>query len=515
MKAINPKVQKPLLPLPAAGKRLNNRFLQKIYTLKATLIVCLFLLFFNFPGSAQDLALDQNLQAAYQLALNLRPAEALSRIPDETSVESVYVASLAESLELLITEDFTKFSEYEERFQKRLDKNLKGAQRDYQFVQAEIRLHWAFVYLKFGHELDAALHLRQAYQIAEACKEKFPDYLPIRKTTGLLQIIVGSVPDKYNWVLSLLNMRGSVSSGLAELQTVSTSRGHIAFEGKLLLALVRGFVLAQPAQALEEMSGVLEKRKANRLALFLSASLALKNAQNEVALQMLTNLSDSTVGVPLYYADYLRGEAYLHKGDYLNSISSYRWFISHQTGQNYIKDAYYKIGLCYWLNGNENDALAIFKEARSKGKEATEADKSAARNLSEKEPPHIKLSKIRYLTDGGYYQEADKILSALTSMDLTEKKDQVEYYYRKARLAHKLSKPDAEKFYQLTIEMTGQESWYFAPNACLQLGYIYQAQNKLGEAGEYFQRALSYRRHEYKNSIDSKARSALAQLGRI
>jgi tetratricopeptide (TPR) repeat protein len=230
---------------------------------------------------------------------------------------------------------------------------------------------------------------------------------------------------------------------------------------------------------------------------------------------VLANLSDSTIGVPLYYADYLKGEAYLHKGDYVNSISSYRWFINHQTGQNYIKDAYYKIGLCYWLNGNENDALTLFKEARSKGKEATEADKSAARSLSEKEPPHVKLSRVRYFTDGGYYEEADTILSGLTSMDLTEKKDQVEYYYRMARLAHKLSKPDAAKFYLLTIEMTGQDSWYFAPNACLQLGYIYQAQNKLTEAEEYFRRALSYQRHEYKNSIDSKARSALAQLGRI
>jgi uncharacterized protein HemY len=60
--------------------------------------------------------------------------------------------------------------------------------------------------------------------------------------------------------------------------------------------------------------------------------------------------------------------------------------------------------------------------------------------------------------------------------------------------------------------MTSQDNWYFAPNACLQLGYIYQLQNKTTEAEEFFKRAISYRRHEYKNSIDSKARSALAQL---
>ena len=462
-----------------------------------------------------DLVFDTNLLQAYQFALNLRPDAVTAKLPDESTVEAVYVASLAEAIELLITEDNTKFSEYEERFHKRLDKNLKGSPRDYQFLQAEIRLQWAFVYLKFGHELDAALRLRQAYQIAESCRDKFPDYLPIRKTSGLLQIIVGSVPDKYNWVLSLLNMSGSVSSGLADLQRIAGSQSNLAPEGKFLYALVKGFILSQPDQGLEDMKRILQEQPGSRLALFLAASLAIKNAQSAMALSMLENLSDTTGGIPLYYADYLKGEAYLHKGDYLSSISSFRWFINHQTGQNYIKDAYYKIGLCYWLNGNENDAIAIFQEARNKGQETTEADKSAARSLSEKNPPNIKLSKIRYATDGGYYQEAERIFSTITSMDLLIRKDQAEYYYRKARLAHKMNKPEATEHYLETIRMTGADNWYFAPNACLQLGYIYQSQNKVKEAQEYFQRALSYRRHEYKNSIDSKARSALAQLGRI
>ena len=457
----------------------------------------------------------ENLQSAYRLALKLQPAEALQKLPDENSVESVYVASLAESLELLISEDLTKFAVYEERFQKRLDKNLKGSPRDYQFLQAEIRLQWAFVYLKFGHELDAALHLRQAYQIAEACKARFPDYLPILKTTGILQVIVGSVPDKYNWVLSLLNMRGSVSAGLAELDYVASSTSQMSFEARLLQALVKGFMLTEPGEALNTMQLIVKEEKSNRLALFLTASLALKDSKSELALQLLKNLSDSTRGVPLYYADYLKGEAYLHKGEYLSAISSYRWFINHQTGPNYIKDAYYKIGLCYLLNGNENDGYSVFNEARNKGREMTEADKSAARNLADKTPPNIKLLRIRYFTDGGYYVEADKLLSQITSMDLLIKRDQVEYYYRKARLAHKMNKAEAAELYQLTIDMTGQESWYFAPNACLQLGYIYQSQNKVSEAEQYFQRALNYRRHEYKNSIDSKARSALAQLRRI
>jgi len=494
---------------------LNNYLFERIIIVKASCLVCLFLFISPLLSYGQDLIFEKPVQEAYDLALTLRIDEALERIPEPASVEGVYVASLAEAIELLVTEDYTKFSRYEERFQERADKNQKGSTPADQFLQAEIRLHWAFVYLKFGHELDAALHLRQAWQIAVACREKFPDYLPIRKTTGLLEIIVGSVPDNYNWVLSLLNMRGSVTDGLADLKVVGDSDSPIALEGRVLHALVEGFMLSRPGSALASMRDILTVHEGNPLALFFSASLALKDSQNELALQMLKDLSELNQGIDLYYADYLRGEAYLHKGDYMNSISSYRWFINHQTGQNYLKDAWFKIGLCYWLNGNENDAYAVFEEARNKGKEATEADKSAARSLSGKEAPNIKLSRMRYFTDGGYYREAEQILANISSADLPLKKDQVEYHYRKARLAHKMNKSDAISLYLKTVEMTGEENWYFAPNACLQLGYIYQSQNRVAEAAEYFQRALSYKRHEYKNSIDSKARSALAQLGRI
>jgi tetratricopeptide (TPR) repeat protein len=475
-------------------------------------MVCLFLWILSFPSEAQDFVFDQHLGKAYNLVFDLQTDEAARLLKGENTAEAIYLASIAEAVELLITEDNSKFAEYEERFQNRLDQNIKSSHRDYQFLQAELRLHWSFVYLKFGHELDAALHLRQAYQIAEACKEKYPDYLPILKTTGILEVILGSVPEKYNWVLSLLNMKGSLPGGLADLEKLGASESTFAMEARLLHALVEGFVLQKTQPAYERMRTILKEQQGHRLALFLTASLAMKNSQNEVALRMLQNLSDSARGLPLYYSDYLKGEAYLHKGDYLNAISSYRWFINRHKGQNFMKDAHYKIGLCYWLNGNENDAMAMFKEARDKGREATEADKSAARSLSEKELPNIKLSRIRYFTDGGYYQEAENVLSAITSMDLTLKKDQVEYYYRKARLAHKTNNPEAEKFYLLTVEMTSQDNWYFAPNACLQLGYIYQRQNKTAEAEEFFKRAISYRRHEYKNSIDSKARSALAQL---
>ncbi|MBL7856278.1 MAG: hypothetical protein JNM57_01210 [Cyclobacteriaceae bacterium] len=463
----------------------------------------------------QEWKFTDNTAKAYELVLNLQPEEALQAIPEPRTAQELYIFGLAEAIELLITEDAEKFSAYEDIYETRIEKRAKGSDADHLFMQAELRLQWAFVYLKYGHEFDAALNLKQAYSITEECKKKFPAYLAIKKTSGLLQIIIGSVPEKYNWVLGLLGIEGSIQTGLDELDAVRKSNSALRFEADLLFSLVQGFVFQQPEIAVQELKKLIEERPESHLTLFLGGALAIKNSQSEEALKMLSHLSEGNQSFPLYYADYLKGEIYLHKADYLNAITSYRWFINHYTGQNYIKDAYYKIGLCYWLNGNTSDAQAMFKEARMKGKEESEADKYAARSLAETELPHVKLSKVRYYTDGGYTSEANQVINRITPADLPTKRDQVEFQYRKARLAHKTNQLDSAKFfYKQTIQRNGEENWYFAPNACLQLGYIAVAEKEKATATLYFQKALEYKKHEYKNSIDSKAKTALAQLKR-
>ncbi|HZB11982.1 MAG TPA: tetratricopeptide repeat protein [Chryseolinea sp.] len=501
-----------------------NRLIIAYHKRKAAILACLFLFVGAIPGLGsagnhfEDMPewyFDAPTQSAYELVLNLQLEEAHQIIPEPVTAQQHYVIALAEALELLITEDGEKYTEYESRFTERLERKTSLNVPDDLFLQAEIRMQWTFIYLKFGHEFDAALNLRQAYLTIDEIRNRFPKFQSIKKTSGLLEVIIGSVPQKYNWVLSLLNMEGSTKTGLAELDYIRSSGSALAFEANLVHALIQGFLLQQPGQGVNEINTLRTKHPKNRLALFLASALSIKDNQSENALKMLDSLSQNSVGIPLYYADYLRGEIFLHKGEYLNSISSYRSFINHYNGQNGVKDGYFKIGLCYWLNGNTNDAEEIFKQAKSRGKEASEADKYAARSLADDELPHIQLTKARYATDGGYYDRAKQILELLQPKDIPTKRDQVEYAYRMARLAHKINDTqNAKTFYQKSVTLSGDEDWYYAPNACLQLGYILLNEGDTTLAKSYFTKALSYGKHEYKNSIDSKAKSGLAQIKR-
>jgi tetratricopeptide (TPR) repeat protein len=121
--------------------------------------------------------------------------------------------------------------------------------------------------------------------------------------------------------------------------------------------------------------------------------------------------------------------------------------------------------------------------------------------------------KARLFTDGGYYDQAASALKSIAPGELKLAKEQTEFYYRKARLAHKTNDiASAKTFYLQSITMTKDNPWYFAPNSALQLGYIAQEQKDYVAAKKYFEQALSYKKHEYKDGIDSKAKAGLEQI---
>ncbi len=484
---------------------------------KAGIISCLFLCI--LPAVAQQTAAwlgEPAEQTAWRQALNLNFTEARKTIQKKTTTtESIYLASLCDALELLITEDESRFDTFEDAYEERLQALSKLSPKTPQVLHAsaELRLQWAFVYLKFGHEFDAAWNIRQCYALVQDCLNKYPSFTPIQKTSGLLNIMLGSVPDKYQWVLSVLSMHGSVEKGIAKLQSLQRSDNPVvATEASLMLYLAQGLILQQPHTALQALSEWPPDNH-TRMSLFLAAVLAIKNSESEKALTYLETLKTRQEGLAFAYADYLSGEVYLHKGEYNTAITAYQNFLKNYTGDNFIKDSYYKTAVCYWLLGNKPAADEFAAKARISGREYAEADRHAAKSLTEKEFPNPLLLKIRYATDGGYYEMAEQVTASVNPDELRTRKEQTEFVYRKARLYHKLNKPEACKpLYQQTISMSGDNPWYFAPNACLQLGYLYMAEGDKKQAAFYFRKALSYKKHDYKNSIDSKARSALGQV---
>jgi tetratricopeptide (TPR) repeat protein len=492
---------------------------KKIFSAKAGVIACFFLLsFFNSSASDNLWQFDPELQKAHSLILGLETdnAYALLQHTDAKANElhKLYLLSLCETVDILITEDEKKFRTVEANFKKRLTylENLPVSGETL-FLQAELNLQLGFNYLNLSQEFNAVLAIRRAYNLIHDCQKKYPAFIPAKKTDGVIQVMVGSVPDKYRWFMGLLGMKGSVIVGQKELESLKASKSSLNIEATVLYFTIKGFINQQFDEASKGILDYLKTEPENRLLMFLAVNMLIKNSQSEEAYKLIQALDRRSGGLPIYYMEYLRGEILMEQGDYGNAIQAYQKFIAGYRSLSFKKDSYYKISLCYWLQNKTDLAKLNFEKAKKTGRDVAEPDKYAARQLEEPAFPNAKILKVRFYTDGGYYKEAKDALQNILPSDLPTFKDRTEYFYRKARLAHKTGELSAAKlFYQQSIDMTGQNPWYFAPNSALQLGYIAETQKDYPAARKYFEKAMSYKRHEYKNSIDNKAKSALEQI---
>ena len=481
-------------------------------------MACFFLLTSQISIGSPNWIFDAELEAIYKLAINLQTNEAKARLvkinDPQREFYKLYLQSFCESIEVLISEDEALFTTVEKSFKERvkvLDSKPESA--DILFLKAEMALHRGFNMINLGQELSAVFAIKQAYNLTAECLKKYPTYVPIRKTSGLLEVMVGAVPDKYHWFISLLGMKGSVKVGQKQLDELRNSPVSLNKEASIIYFAVKGLINQQIDEASKGLANILKTDPDNRLIMFLAINMQMKNSQSEDAYKLVQHLDAVNKGLTLPYIEYLRGEILMQKNQYEAAVAAYQKFIRIYKADSFKKDAHLKISLCYFLAGKSTEAKTYWTKAGQTGKVKYDPDISAQAFLNDGPFPNEKILKARLYTDGGYFKEAKAMIQSITPTDLKNEKQQTEYYYRKARLAHKTNDLGAAKlFYQQTINMTKDSPWYFGANSALQLGYLNQAAGEIKSAREYFEKALSYKKHEYKSSIDSKAKSALETL---
>jgi len=428
---------------------------------------------------------------------------------------NILLANYSDAIRIFLSEDAKLYNTLSPNESIRLDKIQKLEKNSpyYRFTQAEIKLQWAFVKLKMGDEFNAMLNIRSAYRLLEQNIKEFPDFVPNKKTMGLLNVLIGSIPSNYNWVLSLVGMEGSIDKGIEQLNEVCNANTPFRQEAFIIKVVVENYITHAHKGKLDDAAKLYQNYSDNLLICYLYAAILTKNSHADEALKVISN---RPVGNDLIYfphVDLLLGELHLYKGEYLEAREYYNHFITHFRGQNSVKDAYFKIFLTYWLNDEDEQAFPYFDKILQNGRELYDSDKHAQRIAKNREIPNKILTKIRLYTDGGYYTSAFELMKTLSMNQFYTKREKLEYLYRTARLYHKAGQlNDAIVYYKKTIELSAEENYYFAPNSALQLGYIYQSRNEKEEAIRQFNNALNYKNYEYKNSIDNKAKAALNEL---
>ncbi len=495
---------------------------------KISLLVLFFLSYGFLKAGEVDSRLEftPRLQLAYFEIQKLRldKARALldqERIQNPDNGALVYLDNYADMYYLLISEDKAAYDKLSVKEDSRLDALARLPENSpfQRLLRAEVRLHWAFAKLKFGSEVSACWDIIKAYRLLEENRSKFPTFVPTLKSLGLLHVLIGSVPEQYTWVTKVLGLKGNIEGGLHELNIVQAKDPFFRQEAQLIDLLLHAYTLQLSTAQIRELKGMPASQPDNLLLHFFATSVLMKEGRSEEASAILSKAPRTAEYIPFPFLDYLRAEILLQKGQYDAAYTYYDRFQRDFKGFNFLKDSYFKQFLCRWLTNRNEEAKTLIGRVEKVGKTITESDQYAqkfaetygARQVRDEQKV---LFIARYASDGGYLKEANEALASYTEASFAETSNKAEFNYRRGRILQKMGQSaQSLPYFERSIRLTLNTNLYFGPSSALQMGYIYKGQSNKPQAIASFKKAMSYKKHEYKNSIDNKARAALSELG--
>jgi len=383
----------------------------------------------------------------------------------------------------------------------------------YLFSKALLYFQWSIIQIKYGDYWDAAWDFRKAYQLFKENKIKYPHFTPNNIYLGVQEAVMSTIPNGYKWVTSILGLKGNMKEGMQLLKNYSFS-SEILFkeESRVYYIYLKNYLENDIAGAYQLINTYQMDIINNPLFVFMASNLALNNKKAQLAESILLKRNKSADYMPFPMLDYELGDAKMKKLDY-SAIQYFQKFIQQHKGSFYIKDALYSIALCYYLIDDQKMANEYVAKVKTKGNAETDADKQALKRASKGVFPNKLLLKSRLLNDGGYNIEALKIATSILPHTLKSDGEVLESIYRMGRIYDDLAEYDKALFYyHLTIEKGSHSTEYFAARACLQAGYIYEKKGLLAKAKEYYHKELSLGDHDFKNSLDQRAKSSLNRL---
>ncbi len=470
---------------------------------------------------AQQFNFNNNCLQAYRAIFKLRMEEGKSWLAKEKKEHPAnylpyFIENYIDFLQLNINDNSALYEEAEKRVEARISQLKKGDSKSpyYLYTQADVHLQWALCKIKFGDNLSAVFEVKKAYSMLEENQQKFPDFKPNMKSLGLLHTLFGAVPDKYKFGAKLLGLKGSIEQGLKELTTVMKDEQFVFREETVILYTLLVLHLKKDEQTAWQL---VEQTRLplgdNLLNHFVVATVANHTGKNDQAIAVLTKRPVGAAYYPFPVLDFLLGNALLNKLDD-DAVAYLKKFIAANKGRSYVKEAYRKLAWYYLIKGQPDLYKKYMKQVLAVKYGPTDEDKSAQKEALMDFIPHRELLKARVLSDGAYWEEALQTLQSVKPEQLTRQRDQIEYYYRKARIYHESGQEtEAVKYYLLAIQKGEQTTYYFAANACLKVASIFEKQNKKSSAAQYYKKAMVLPKDEYANSIDAEAKAGLNRLG--
>ncbi len=315
----------------------------------------------------------------------------------------IYLRNYLEFFESLIAGDLPGYEAYLSRAQARLD----SIQSDYPHLSeclpmiSAIHLQSSFLNAIHGENFKAARNFYVAKRYSRQTESVRPGDPFNDKLEGLINIIAGSAPAEYHWMMKIFGIKGDVPLGLDQLvEYHKGTSGADRLESCLILLYARQ-VTGQGTE--DQHDGCSEDTVT--LHRYFHAYHALKSGHSREVIELLNTWKQDQGETTLPYLDLLLGEALLNSshpgaGDHLIR------FLHRSQGDHYVKTAWHKLSWHHFLEGDSAAYYMARDNVIKEGKGILDADKQAFREANEDGLPNAFLLRSRLYFDGGYYQRS-------------------------------------------------------------------------------------------------------------
>jgi tetratricopeptide (TPR) repeat protein len=474
------------------------------------------------PASAQVFDFNAKCQQAYREIIQLKISNGQLLLDQEKkshpdNLIPYFLENYIDFLVLFFNEDPDEYSKRIGNLDKRLALMNKGSEKSpyFLFTKSVIHFQWAAVRIKFGYNWDAGWQLRRAYLQIKENVRLFPSFTPNLVFNGSMQVAVGTIPDGYKWLANLFGLKGSIKTGMERLEYFLNNHNPLSVvfhdEASFYYLYLKFYMQNDKDGVFEYIKNEKLDVRNNHLLAYLAVNLSINNQQSDNARRVLLERNMSPEYLSTSAWDLEMGYSAISRLD-PDAAKYFEKFIQYFKGKFYLKDALQKLSWHYYLQGNQAQANYYRNWVLTKGATLTDADEQALKEARTGKWPNKLLLQARLLNDGGYHWEALRRLAGKKISDFNTPEDRLEFAYRVGRIYDDIGRDkEAIGFYKLAITLGENRHEHYAARAALHIGYIYEEKGDKLNAIAYFEKCMSMKDHDFKNSIDQRAKSGITR----
>lgn len=403
------------------------------------------------------------------------------------------------------------------------------------YLEAEAHLHRAMAGAKTERYVRAALAARTAYRQYQAVLEADSTFYEAYAGTGVFNIIIGSMPSSYQRLLSILGYRGSVTEGIAQLETAAEKSRYAAKQARIILALTDIMLNNAAGGGVERLGALHEQNPDSPLFAYLYGFALLSDRQAVAAQEKLQYAYDAGRSATYFFVDYAEfylAQALFFQNRFDDAIRHYRHYIQRHQGQALKALAHLELGLSLEMQGRRDEALDYYQHV-STGR-VFDSDQAAQR-LAERRlrapmtAAERQLQRGRNAFDAGTNEAALTYLLPVFETGTTD--ERAEAAYRLGRVYHTLAEAtmneaainetaiaatnSAMRYYQAAIDHPSSDPLdRWAPWAQFYIAQLHAAAGRTAAARDAYEAALAYdAAYDYHQALEQQAKLGLAKLG--